>query len=268
MSTRLAILAGSGQLPREIAKAVEGALYVTFEGAGGDAPDGVEHLGARFEKLGALFAALRAGGVGQVVFAGAMTRPALDPSAFDETTLRVMPAIMQAMRKGDDALLRAVAAVFEAEGFAVLGAHELVPGLTLEHGTLVGKSPSAAEELDAAKAYAILAALGGQDVGQSCVVEGGLCLGIETLQGTDAMLGFVAATPAHLRAATGGVFVKLPKPGQDLRFDMPAVGPETLSAVAAAGLSGLVIGAGGVIVLEREEVFRLAESLGLFLTAR
>jgi DUF1009 family protein len=266
MFTRLAIIAGEGELPRALLRAAPGALFVTFPGYAGEAPE-AEQLKARFEHLGALFEGLRAKGVGEVVFAGAMSRPDLDPAAFDAVTRAVMPGLAAAMAGGDDRLLRAVVSLFEAEGFQVRAAHEVAPALLAEPGLARGRAPTPREEADAERAALILAALGPVDVGQSAVVEAGLCLGIETVQGTDAMLRHVAATPAGLRRGSG-VFAKTAKQGQDLRIDMPAVGPETVRAVAAAGLAGMVLGAGSTIILEREEVFRLIDGHGLFLIAR
>lgn len=266
MSERLAIIAGTGELPRALRRADPGALIVTFAGQGVDAPLD-RHLSARFEHLGALFEGLRAAGVGAVVFAGGMARPTLDPGAFDAKTRAVMPAIQAAMAGGDDRLLRTIIALFEDEGFAVRAAHEVAPELVAAPMLEQGRAPWPQEEADAERAALILAALGPVDVGQSVVVEAGLCLGIETIQGTDALLAFVAETPALIRRGRG-VFVKTAKPGQDLRADMPAIGPETVRGVARAGLAGLVVGAGVTLILERDEVFRLVDAHGLFLVSR
>ena len=133
---------------------------------------------------------------------------------------------------------------------------------------MAGPEPSAQELRDTERAFDILSALSPVDVGQGCAVAGGLCLGIETLQGTDATLRFVGETPEALRHGQRGVYVKAAKRGQDLRVDMPAVGPATIDAVAAAGLAGLVIEAGRVMVLERAETLAKAEALGVFLSVR
>ena len=115
--------------------------------------------------------------------------------------------------------------------------------------------------------FAILGALAPVDVGQGCVVAGGLCLGIETLQGTDALLRFVAATPEALRGDRRGVLVKRPKDGQDLRVDMPAIGPATVQAAAEAGLEGIAIEAGRVLLIDRPALVEACEATGLFLLA-
>ena len=217
--------------------------------------------------MGALFGALKAHGVTEVVMAGAMSRPPLDPAAFDPVMQALAPRLMVAMQGGDDALLRVVIEIFEEQGFTVRGAHEIDPELTAQSGVLAGAPLTQRQRSDAQRAQAILAALSERDVGQGAVVEGGLCLGIETLQGTDAMLDFVARTPPHLRSA-GGVLVKAPKADQDLRVDMPTIGPATLKAADKAGLSAIVVAAQRVIVLEPSATAALAGALNISLIAQ
>lgn len=222
----------------------------------------------RFEKLSQLFDDLKSRGVTRVVLAGAMSRPALDPAQLDPFMMQLAPRLMAAMQGGDDAILRLIIAVFEEQGFEVVGAHELLPGMTVPDGLFAGPEPSEAALADASRAADILLALSPLDVGQGAVVAGGLCLGIETLQGTDALLGFVAQTPAHLRRGKGGVLVKAPKRGQDLRVDMPVVGPDTVKNAAAAGLEGLVASAGKVLIVDQDATRKALEDSGLFLMGR
>ncbi|MCI2398373.1 UDP-2,3-diacylglucosamine diphosphatase LpxI [Aliiroseovarius subalbicans] len=268
MEPRTAILAGHGLLPQEIAQADDTSVFVTFDGVDVDVPTGRIHISASFEKLGRLFRDLRANAVSEVVFAGAMTRPKLNPLKFDVTTAKLAPKVLKAMKGGDDGLLRVVLKLFEDEGFRVVAASEAAPALMVDPHLVVGRVPSEQERADALRALDILIAISPQDVAQSAVVAGGQCLGIETIQGTDAMLRFVADTPEGLKRGEKGVFVKAAKIDQDLRVDMPTIGPDTVRNVAGAGLAGLFIAAGGVIVLEQEEVFRLVRENNLFLIAR
>lgn len=270
MSKPRAIIAGRGQLPLDLAAAAPEALFVSFHGIEGEGlPAAAHHHRARLERLGALFATLRAAGVGEVVFAGALNRADLGTAGFDDRTQALLPRIAAAMQRGDDGLLREIIAIFAEEGFATIAAPDLAPELVLAPGTHLGPDPGPAPLADTARGREILAATGPLDLGQAVVVEGGLCLGIETLQGTDALLDFVARTPAHLRRPAGarGVLVKDAKPGQDLRIDMPTIGPGTLAGAKAAGLAGIMVGAGRVIVLDRDEIAREAERLGLFVAA-
>ncbi len=259
---RLAILAGLGALPQQIAAMHPDALFVHFEDLEIELPQ-VETFQTSYERFGEMFAGLQAAGVSEVVFAGGLARPALNPANFDARMMELAPRFMAAMQGGDDALLRAVILAFEEEGFTVRGAHEVLPDLTIGAGPLTQLPPGDALKQDAARAREILAALGPLDVGQACVVAGGICLGIETAQGTAAMLRFVAETRGGLRSAKGGVLVKWPKPGQDLRIDMPAIGPDTVSQARDAGLQGISVQAGGVIVLDRSHVRNLGDETGI-----
>lgn len=266
MTGRLAILACGGALPVALAKANPDALQVCFSGVPHSLGAGAQEH--QFEKFGALFEALHGAGITRLVLAGNLPRPSLDPAAFDAVTMALVPRLMAGMQGGDDALLTTVIAVFEEQGFSVLGAHELLPDLTVSEGFCVGPVPDDLAEADAVRAADILAALSPLDIGQGCVVAGGQCLGIETLQGTDALLGFVAATDPAFRPKAPGVFVKAAKRGQDLRVDMPAIGPGTIAGVAAAGLAGLMIEPGRVMILEREKTLAALAQAGLFLAAR
>ena len=140
--------------------------------------------------------------------------------------------------------------------------------MTAKAGILSQVVPQSKHHEDIEKGRALLRLLSDADIGQSTVFENGLCLGIETLQGTDALLRFVGQTPSHLRRGQGGVLIKTPKSGQDLRVDMPAIGPDTIRAVQAAGLAGLAIDAGRVLLLEPEQTRALVAQFGLFLIAQ
>ncbi len=261
----LAILSGNGALPVTLAARFPDAHRVVF--------DGVDHIMQpplrthRFEKMGALFDDLRAVGVTRVVMAGGLGRPALNPADFDAGMMAIAPRLLPALSSGDDAILSLIISVFEEQGFDVVGAHELLPELTVPEGFLSQVSASEGALKDASRAADILLALSPLDVGQGAVVAAGLCLGIETLQGTDALLGFVAQTPEHLRRGKG-VFVKAPKRGQDLRVDMPAIGPDTVRNAAKAGLEGIVVSAGKVVLVERDATLKALDETGLFLMGR
>lgn len=265
---RTAIIAGRGALPAALAGAMaEPPLVAALDGF---APDGLAvDLPFRVERLVPFLRALEDQGVGRVVFAGAVQRPRLDPGLLDPATAGLLPRLMQAMAAGDDATLRAVLEIFAEFGFAVAGVGEVAPGLLPGPGVLAG-NVTPRDEADAARAAEIVAALGAVDVGQGAVVAQGLCLGVEALPGTDAMLAAVAGIGA-LRpdpARGRGLFFKAAKPGQDRRIDLPTLGPDTLRAVAAAGLGGVAFEAGSVICLDLPEMQRLAGELGLFLWAR
>jgi UDP-2,3-diacylglucosamine hydrolase len=267
-AVRTAIIAGQGRLPAALAAGMADAPLVAA--LDGFAPDGLTvDLRFRVERLVPFLRALERDGVGQVIFAGAVTRPRLDPALLDEATAALLPRLMQAMQAGDDATLRVVIELFEEFGFIVAGVEDVAPALLPGAAVLAG-TVTPRDEADADRAAAIVSALGTVDVGQGAVVAQGLCLGVEALPGTDALLAQVAAIgPLRPDPARGrGVFYKAAKPGQDRRIDLPTLGPETLRGAAAAGLGGVAFEAGSVICLDLAEMRRLAGELGLFLWAR
>jgi len=224
----------------------------------------------RVERLIPFIRSLLAAGIGRVVFAGAAHRPRLDPALFDPLTVQLLPRMMAAMQGGDDQTLRFVVDLFGEEGLEVLGVPDVAPALVPAAGVLAG-AVAGVDDRDASRAAAIVAALGTVDVGQAAVVQQGMCLAAEALPGTDAMLGGVATLPATLRpdpARGRGLLYKAPKPGQDLRTDLPTLGPETVAGVAAAGLGGIAWQAGGVICLDLPAMVAGARTHGLFLWAR
>jgi DUF1009 family protein len=269
----LAIVAGRGDLPRLIAEdcARRERTYrvVVFDGVALDWLDGHPVLRAAFEKPGRLFTELRAAGCGVVTFAGGLVRPALRPFGFDLKMLLLAPRVLRGLRAGDDSTLRMVAGIFEAEGFSVRAPHEILTDLVASAGVLTRTEPGTADRRDAERAAKIVAALGAADVGQAAVVAGGICLGLESIQGTDSLLEFVARTAAQVRpAGARGVLFKGPKPGQDRRMDLPAIGPGTIEGAAAAGLAGVVVEADGVMILNLGATVAAADAAGLFLWAR
>lgn len=267
----LGIIAGKGALPRLIARdrAAQNkpTLIIDFQGIEVDWADEFDRYTARFEQPEALFEALRNAGCGSVVMAGAMQRPALDPAQFDQTFAGIAPLLMEALRAGDDAALKVVLEMFEAAGFGVIGAQDALASLSLEPGCPTIAQPTDYDRADAERALEILAVTGPLDVGQGAVVAGGLCLGLETLQGTSALLDFVKATDSALRPARG-LLVKAPKSQQDQRVDLPSIGPDTMDQLAAAHLSGVVIQAGAALVIDQEEVIRRADKHGLFVWSK
>jgi hypothetical protein len=266
MAGRLAILACTGGLPVALAAAHPDAVIYTLKGVPSALADRAEEF--PIEKIGTLFAAMKDAGVDRMVFAGALTRPALNPAELDAEMMRLGPRLMAALPKGDDALLRFAIDAFEEQGVRVLGAHELLPDLVANPDLAIGPAPGKAQLADIARGFDILRTMAPLDIGQGCAVAGGQCLGIETVQGTDALLAYVAATPETLKRGQKGVYVKAAKTGQDLRIDMPAIGPDTVSAIARAGLAGLAVQAGGVMILERAATLSAAEDAGIFIVSQ
>lgn len=263
--TKLGILAGGGALPGrlvELCREQGRAVFVlAFEGHTDPAVvAGVEHAWIRFGTAAAGLQILKRAEVGEVVMAGAVERPSLAELKPDLRTAAWLARVgVQAL--GDDGLLRALIAGLEAEGFTVRGVDELIGGLLVEAGTYGRAEPDAAARADIARGIAVAAALGGQDVGQAVVVQQGLVLAVEALEGTDALL----ARAGHLRRdGPGGVLVKVKKPQQERRADLPAIGPRTVEGARVAGLRGIALEAGGALIIERDAVVRAADAATLF----
>ena len=271
----LGVIAGSGALPRLIAEdqAAAGAPYivVSFKGGAAEWMAAHPHAEAAFEKPASLYRTLRDAGCDRVVFAGAMTRPSLAPWKYDLKAwgyLRRVPALL---RKGDDAMLTGLAAIFEEEGFQLVAAQDFLGGHLAPEGVLGKRAPTDRDRSDTEQARRIAAALGAVDVGQAVVVGDGLCLGVEAIEGTDALLDRVAALPKARRPKVSGrvgVLWKAPKLGQDRRMDLPAIGVETVRRAAAARLSTIVVEAGGVFVLDLAEAVAEADRQGLAIWGR
>lgn len=270
--TPLAIIAGRGGLPRRIAEArvSEGLPYllIVFPGCWDSWMAAHPHRHHEFERVGRLFRELRKCGVTHAVFAGAMNRPRLRYWRADLKSLTIILRAAALLRRGDDAMLRGFAGVFEREGIGMLGAHEILGGeAVIGPGPLGARTPSLRDRRDAALAARIVAATGALDIGQAAVVANGLCLAVEAIEGTDLMLARVASLPADRRAATAppsGVLFKGPKPGQDRRLDLPAIGPATVAGAAHAGLDGIVAVAGETLLLEAAATRAAANEAGVF----
>ncbi|MEP0962207.1 MAG: UDP-2,3-diacylglucosamine diphosphatase LpxI [Roseobacter sp.] len=259
----LALISGRGSLPARVA-AVQEVNPVVCVLDGFD-PDGLTaDIRFRLEHLGTLLAQLKERGVTRVCFCGAIDRPSFDPSQLDAATLPLVPVLMQAMGAGDDGALRAAMVLFETQGFAIESAQALAPDILAPAGVLTKVGVSDILKTDVARADAVLEALGPLDVGQGCVVGSGQVWGIETLGGTDHMLGTL---PSRVNKANA-VLVKAPKRGQDLRADLPTIGPNTIQVLVQAGLIGLVIEAGSVILLDPEETIARANDAGLVIWSR
>ena len=165
---------------------------------------------------------------------------------------------------GDNSLLTAVIAEFEAEGFTVTAPNEIADGLVPSPGCLTTVEPDQQANIDITRGKEVAAALGASDVGQSVAVQQGVVLAVEAAEGTDALLA--RAGQLRLQGA-GGVLVKLAKPGQSNRIDLPTIGLQTIHKAADAGLRGIAISAGASIILNQDDVIAAAEACGMFIVA-
>ncbi len=204
-----------------------------------------------------------------LVFIGTLVRPALSEIRLDWGTLRVIPRIWAAFRGGDDHLLSGIGGLLERDGFRMVGIKDVAPDLLMPEGCLTRAVPDDSASTDIARGRKLLTALGPYDVGQAVVVIDGHVVGVEGIEGTDGLLARVMQLrkEGRIRAKLGrGVLVKAPKSGQDLRFDLPTMGPRTVEGAAAAGLAGIAIAAGHTIIAEPQAVIEAADASRIFVT--
>ena len=267
MGASLGIIAGGGPLPGLIARASVGqgrdVLVIAFEGETDPATcEGVPHRWLGFGAVGALLKALRRANCREVVLAGSIRRPSLSTIRPDLRGMRLMGRIASARGKGDDALLSLVISELEEEGFAVVGADELITSLCAPAGVIGTRAPDEAAERDIAIGIEAARALGAHDIGQAVVVQAGRVLGAEGVEGTD---GLIERCAALQEAGPGAVLVKMKKPSQERRADLPTIGVTTIDRLAEAGFSGVAFEAGETLILERAQAIARADEHGVFM---
>lgn len=222
---------------------------------------------AGMAEIGRVLSALKTARCEAVCFAGTVSRPDFKALKPDLKGATLLPGIIAAATRGDDALLRKILSVFEAEGYAIEGADDILGGETLPAGALGRIQPNDGQLADLRKSLHVAEKAGELDIGQGAVVCDGLVLAVEAQEGTDAMLGRVAGLPGDLRGSSGalkGALGKAPKPIQDLRVDMPVMGVRTLELAAAAGLAGVGGFSGRLILIDRPSIIAAADRLGLY----
>ncbi|HTP83472.1 MAG TPA: UDP-2,3-diacylglucosamine diphosphatase LpxI [Alphaproteobacteria bacterium] len=263
--SKLGVLAGGGQLPARVIAACrrQARSYFVIAFRGFTEPATVEstpHAWVALEKVGSVLRRLHEEGVDEVVLAGPVRRPAawlaLRP---DWRAVRLLLKMFRNWR-GDDHVLSLVVRELEDDGFRVVGAETVAPDLLMPAGP-IGRYPAAdRHQKDIAVGVAAARELGARDRGQAVIVSGGRVLGLETAGGTAALLSGSVRDPA----TRGGVLVKIAKPHQERRVDLPSVGVDTVQQAAAAGLAGIALEAGGSLVIGREDVAAAADAAGLF----
>ncbi len=267
MKNMLGIIAGGGDAPKRLIAACQRMnrpFHVLALEGQTDTDIGNDDVPVTWLPLGAAAAALalaKEKGVTDVVMLGRVRRPSITELKPDWLMVQKLARIgLNAL--GDDGLLKAIAKEFEAEGFRVLAPQEVFADLLLPEGQLGKHAPNDAAKADIARGIEIAKALGALDVGQSVVVQQGIVLGLEAIEGTDALIGRAGMLK---RDGVPPVLVKLKKPQQDARFDLPALGITTLREAVGAGLCGIAAEAGSSILVDRDEVIKFADASGLFI---
>lgn len=271
--SKLAIFAGKGHLPKilveELRSKEEDFVLVCFEGeTESQLTSGVPHFWTTLGAVGRTVENLSRENVGRVVFAGRINRPKLSNVKPDAEGMMLMGKILSGgifgKSLGDDRLLRTITEYLESKGFGVVGVDEIINDLVAPSGVLGSVSPSVKIKDDIEFGMEVASKVGALDVGQAVVVEDGLVLGVEAAEGTDALIERCALLRKGKAGEKSGVLVKVKKPHQERRVDLPAVGPETVRRVHKAGLAGIAVEAGNTLVIDRAGMMKIADETGIF----
>jgi DUF1009 family protein len=274
ISSPIGLIAAGGVMPFAVAESLiaRGLDPVLFALKGACDPVRVERFRHHWISVGQVGRAVklfRSENCRDLVFIGTLVRPALSEIRLDWGTLRVIGRVWAAFRGGDDHLLSGIGRILEQDGFRMVGIRDVAPDLLMPEGCITRAVPDQSAAADIARGRAVLRALSPFDIGQAVIVIDGHVVGVEDIEGTDGLLARVA----HLRAegrirakAARGVLVKAAKSTQDLRFDLPTIGPRTIEGAGKARLAGVAIVAGNTIVVEPQTMIEAADAAGLFVT--
>jgi len=274
ISSPVGLIAAGGAMPFAVADslAARGIDAVLFALRGACDPARVQHFRHHWISVGELGRAVklfRAEGCRDLVFIGSLVRPALSEIRLDWGTLRAIGQIWAAFRGGDDHLLSGIGRILERDGFRMVGIGDVAPDLLVPQGCLTRIAPDDASTADIAKGREVIRALSPFDIGQAAVVIDGHVVAVEDIEGTDGLLARAARLREEGRiraAANHGVLVKAPKSGQDLRFDLPTIGPRTIEGAVSAKLAGIAVVAGNTLVADPQAMIEKADAAGLFIT--
>jgi DUF1009 family protein len=263
---KIGVIAGGGMMPVEIIRScLSRGVEVCVAGLQPWADEAlfqdVPHVMARLGEAGKVLKFLKEQGVRDLVLAGGIKRPSLKELIPDFEAVKILAKI--ALKKqSDDGLFRAVIAEVEARGFHVCGIEEVVPEMLFQEGVYGRMKPSSDDMDDIRRGIEVARAIGAVDVGQAVVVQEGIVLAMEAVEGTDAMLSRAASLRKPGKAP---VMVKILKPGQDTRVDLPAIGIQTVEQLSRYGIGGIAVEAGGILVIERQAVIAAADAAKIFI---
>lgn len=270
----VALIAGNGSLPGQIADALtlrgSPSLIVAIKGEADASTVSRADLQVGWGEIGHLIAFLKQKECGNILLIGGVSRrPDFTSVLGDLGTLRRLPKILKTLLAGgDDSLLTKTIGLFETEGFDVVGIRDVAPELLAGSGVFGRIAPSDAALADVRLALRATDRLGELDIGQAAVVIAGRVVALEGAEGTDAMLERCAVLRQNGRIhvkGKAGVLVKAAKPNQDLRVDLPTIGPKTIDLAISAQLSGIAVETGGALIAEKDVTLQKADAAGIFL---
>ena len=264
---KLAVLAGRGALPAAVIQAAaaggRSVFVLGFEGeTDPDLITGYDHAWVHLGAVGKAIKLLHQAAVDEVVMIGSIDRPSLGDLKPDLRGMQLLAKFGLKAAKGDDQLLSTVMRELEGEGFRVLGADEVIRPMLAPEGVMTKAAPGDQARLDIELGVHAAMRIGELDIGQAVVVQEGRVLAVEAIEGTNALLARAGKLKSN---AAGGVLVKMKKPGQDRRADLPTIGDRTVTGAIEAGLHGIAIHAGQCLMVNRAEMIEKADPDGLFI---
>jgi UDP-2,3-diacylglucosamine hydrolase len=263
----LGLIAGRGDLPATVLKAAKEknipCFVLAFKGDTdaalcGDTP----HQWLPIEEIARTIEIFKEHNVKHVVMAGKLSRPPLKALQPPALAAKIVAKLGRALFSGDDALFKAIVSLFEEEGFTVLGADQITGDVLCPEGILTKATPDRQARQDIDRGIKLAKQIGQLDIGQAIIIKHGQVLGVEALEGTDRLIERCKDLGER---EPGGVLIKAKKPGQERRIDLPAIGPETINQLAAAGFAGVAIEAGNALIINRAETIARANENGLFI---
>lgn len=270
MAERLAIIAGRGDLPALLIDAAiaQGRDIFILAIRGDTNPEIVTphpHRWIEMANIASTLEILKAEQIKELVMAGGLSRPSLKALRPNAVTARLIARIGKSFFGGDDSLLKAVVSVFEEEGIRVIGAEDLLHDLLAPEGLLTTAQPTTQAAEDIKRGIDLMRDIGRLDIGQGLIICNGQVIGVEALEGTDALI----ARCGELMAARGetyrGVLVKIKKPSQESRVDLPSIGPKTITHLQQWGFAGVAVEAGGALLIRKTEMIALANQHQCFI---
>ena len=270
MLPKLGIIAGNGLLPSELTNIYtkQGGLCHLIALSGQcdiELIKNFQHEVFYIGNAGAIIDYCYKHEIQDIIFVGGINRPDLKSIKLDFTGSILMAKIIKQKILGDDNILRIIANFFEEKGFNVISAKNI---LSMNYGDkdnislLTNKAPSYSDNNDIQLGIKVVTNLGALDIGQSAIVERVYVLGVEAAEGTDNLIERCAILR---KQSSGGVLVKMMKPSQDSRMDIPVIGPNTIEIMAKLKYNGIALQKEGVIIVKQEDTVALANKYGIFI---
>lgn len=264
---KLGIIAGGGILPQILIKHCQQTqreyfvLAIENNADKSIFSDDIPHKWIRIGQAGSGFKLMHEQNIEEIVMIGTIHRPSFSDLVPDLRTAAFFARIgLKSI--GDDGILRALVKEIESENIRVVGIHEVLPDLLVKEGCLTKVKPDKQALADIARGVEVGLTLGRLDVGQSVMVQQGLVLGVEGIEGTDKL---IERCGTYQRQGAGGVLIKLRKPQQDMRIDLPTIGTTTIENLHRAGMRGIAIHAGNALIVDEAEVIKAANQYKMFI---